>query len=38
MSSKTQRLAARVWPVTLIVMVVLFPFLVRKSYQELKNI
>jgi hypothetical protein len=37
MPLKLQRFASAWWPVTLIVLFIVTPFLVRKSYNELKD-
>jgi len=36
MTPKLQRTISRFWPVTLIVLIVCVPWLVAKSYKELK--
>lgn len=35
MPTRIQRVALKLWPVTVVVMIVVFPFLVRRSYREL---
>jgi hypothetical protein len=34
MPTRIQRAALKLWPVTVVVMIVVFPFLVRRSYLE----
>ena len=37
MKNRLQRMASRVWPVTLLLLVVVAPYLVVKSYREFKG-